>query len=314
MKLFLVCNPLMVSHSSAMSMSTKITNKGSYYLSESQMQGLFKRISENNVHSAVVNNFYSLQDKGETLGLISPSFAYTIGSYSDVFKVDDHRRLVSFHSHISDGTMLEITSNVAKVTADLRQKGIISGWRNELLPVVCRFNQAPRFLLERSACSLFGVKSYGVHVNGYIRSKDGHISHMWVGRRSRNKSTWPGMLDHIVAGGQPHGIGLLDNVVKECEEEASIPAELARRARAAGAVSYLFLDPQGSVRRDALFCYDLELPEDFVPVPMDGEVDNFERKDLQWVIDTLVRNSAPNNYKPNCNLVIIDFLIRYEIA
>lgn len=37
---------------------------------------------------------------------------------------------------------------------------------------------------------------------------------------------------------QPHGISCIDNVVKECEEEASIPQELARRARAVGAVSY----------------------------------------------------------------------------
>lgn len=123
----------MLSHASAMSMSTKIIRKDCYYLSEGQMQGLFGRIRGNNVHSSSVSNFYSLRDKGETLGFISPSFASTIGSYADVFNIDDNRRLISFHSHVSNGTMLEITSSVAKVTADLKERGIINGWRNELL-------------------------------------------------------------------------------------------------------------------------------------------------------------------------------------
>ena len=34
-----------------------------------------------------------------------------------------------------------------------------------------------------------------------------------------NKPNWPGKLDHIVAGGQPYGISVMENVIKECEEE-----------------------------------------------------------------------------------------------
>lgn len=60
----------------------------------------------------------------------------------------------------------------------------------------------------------------------------------WVARRSKTKSMWPGMLDHMVAGGLPHGISPLDNVKKECEEEANVSAELAAGAVATGAVSY----------------------------------------------------------------------------
>lgn len=37
-----------------------------------------------------------------------------------------------------------------------------------------------------------------------------------------------------------------ENVVKECEEEASVPEELAVRARAAGAVSYTSLQVRAS--------------------------------------------------------------------
>ena len=51
---------------------------------------------------------------------------------------------------------------------------------------------------------------------------------MWMARRSPTKSKYPNMLDHIVAGGQPVGIGLMDNVVKECMEEAGIPEDVTR--------------------------------------------------------------------------------------
>ena len=35
------------------------------------------------------------------------------------------------------------------------------------------------------------------------------------------------MLDLIVCGGQPHGLSVTENLVKECWEEAGIPAGLA---------------------------------------------------------------------------------------
>lgn len=63
----------------------------------------------------------------------------------------------------------------------------------------------------------------------------------------------------------------MENVIKECGEEASIPVELAQKAHSCGAVSYSSLTPEGS-KREVLFLYDLELPPDFVPAPCDGEV------------------------------------------
>lgn len=70
---------------------------------------------------------------------------------------------------------------------------------------------------------------------------------------------------------QPHGLSCQENVIKECEEEASIPKDLAQTARPVGAVSYLTISEVG-YKPDVLFCYDIELPQDFVPKPQDGEV------------------------------------------
>lgn len=68
---------------------------------------------------------------------------------------------------------------------------------------------------------------------------------------------------------QPHGLSCQENVVKECGEEASIPPELAAKAIPTGVVSYTADQPEGC-KRDVLFCYDLELPEDFQPKPLVG--------------------------------------------
>ena len=65
---------------------------------------------------------------------------------------------------------------------------------------------------------------------------------------------------------QPHGLSPAANVVKECGEEAGIPPDLAAQALPVGAVCYEALQPAG-VKRDVLFCYDLRLPENFVPAP-----------------------------------------------
>lgn len=45
----------------------------------------------------------------------------------------------------------------------------------------------------------------GVHLNGFV-CLPGGSRELWVARRSASKPTWPGKLDHIAAGGQPHGL------------------------------------------------------------------------------------------------------------
>ncbi|KAJ1428567.1 hypothetical protein B484DRAFT_413299 [Ochromonadaceae sp. CCMP2298] len=252
---------------------------------------------------------------GEVLGYLSADFSSKLRPYSDVFDFSpgppESPVRVRLVASLETATLQQRTAAVGKVCAQLREQGHIYGWRDELLPVLTGYTDPPRLLVERAACPYFGTKAYGVHVNGYVRT-GGYISHLWVATRSATKSTWPGMLDHIVAGGQPHGISIMGNVIKECAEEASIPADLAAQALPTGAVSYNYFDDNGSLKRDALFCFDLSLPRDFVPVPMDGEVEKFELREVGWVLDRVVEGGA-GGYKPNCNLVLIDFFLRNGI-
>lgn len=108
----------------------------------------------------------------------------------------------------------ERTKAVAVVLVELRDRGVITGWRDELFPVVQTFSSDPVLLIERAAASAFGIKAYGVHVNGYVQRPDGSKA-MWVARRSKTKQTWPGMLDHIVAGG---GLGSQEGACDLCSK------------------------------------------------------------------------------------------------
>jgi isopentenyldiphosphate isomerase len=132
---------------------------------------------------------------------------------------------------------------------------------------------------------------------------------MWIGRRAADRPNFPGKLDNMVAGGQPIGIGLKENLIKECAEEASIPPALADRARPVGAVSYCAQSEEG-LKPDTQFCYDLRLPPGFVPENADGEIASFELWPIQKVID---RVAQTRDFKFNCNLVIIDFAVRHGL-
>lgn len=58
-------------------------------------------------------------------------------------------------------------------------------------------------------------------------------------------------------------------------------------------------------------CSDLELPVEFQPSPQDGEVQEFFRAPLGRVAELVA--GAGDDYKDNCNLVVLDFLIRHGV-
>jgi hypothetical protein len=153
----------------------------------------------------------------------------------------------------------------------------------------------------------FGTRAYGVHLNGYLWQ--GGALNLWVGRRSPDKRVAPDKLDNLVAGGIGNGHGLEETLLKEGEEEASIPQTLCRHAVPAGAVSYR-METELGIRDDVLFVYDLEMPADFVPKNQDGEIVQFELMPASAVLD---RVRASDDFKFNVNLVILDFALRHGV-
>jgi len=159
-------------------------------------------------------------------------------------------------------------------------------------------------VLDRGALPAFGVIGVGVHLNGIVRRADG--VHLWVAKRAANKKLDPGKLDHLVAGGVPAGYSPFEALIKECEEEAALPEPLARQARYVTTFRYDMDRPEG-LRRDAIYVYDLALPEAFQPHPVDGEVESFALWPLAQVAEAL---ETGGDIKFNVALVLIDLLLR----
>lgn len=251
-------------------------------------------------HKHDVTRFRPFLVDGQQVGFMRPDLAEELKRFPSVFRVEPAGVRIARHLDTFDYRSAAIDS----VMRELRQDGLIRGWRDEYFAIAAQYGAEPLFDLERAGVPLFGVKAYGVHLNGYVR-RDGEIW-LWVGRRAMNRPIEPGKLDHLVAGGLPTGIKPFDNLIKEAAEEASIPKELARRARSCGALSYR-MELDGNLRDDTMFVYDLELPADFVPRNHDGEIADFRLLPLSEVERLLAET---NDFKFNVGLVIIDFLIR----
>lgn len=202
-------------------------------------------------------------------------------------------------------TPADRTAAMSLVVNAFVDEGVVSGVRDERYPVAIAFGDAPMLEIERAAVPVFGVRAFGIHLNGYVRS--GNDTLMWVARRSMKKQTYPGKLDQFVAGGQPVGISLSDNLVKECREEASMPEALARQAVPVPPISYCFESDHG-LHPNLLYCYDLELPMDFQPRKSDSEVERFYLWPVERVMEIV---ATTGDFKLNCNLVAIDFFIRH---
>ena len=245
---------------------------------------------------------------GAPFGYVGPGFAKRLAGFPEVFRVSG--AAVELAPGLAD--FESRSAAVAEVLRALKDRGEVPGWRGEDYPVVRRWGDPPVMVMERAAVPLFGVRAFGVHVNGFVRSPGTDKADglkLWVATRARTKQTAPGKLDHIVAGGQPHGIGIKQNVVKECAEEAAIPEALATTARPVGAISYRCERPEG-LRDDVMFSFDLELPADFTPENTDGEVESFALWPMEEV---LARVRGTDDFKFNVNLVIIDMAIRFGL-
>jgi len=214
--------------------------------------------------------------------------------------------MITLSEEMQKLSVRERSEKINIVMEHMWNAGMIRGWRGELQNVAERFNGEAVLLLERGAVPYFGVNSYGTHVNVFVRGQGKVL--MWIARRAKDKPTYPGLLDQCVAGGQPADLDLATNVYKECIEEATIEEDVARQATAVGAVRYMYETRKGMSPK-TLFCYDLEVPMDFVPVNSDGEVDEFLLVPLEEVVESISQH--PEEWKPNSALVALDFSIRH---
>ncbi len=204
-----------------------------------------------------------------------------------------------------DGVTLPVAS-LEEVARTLSGAGHYC-WRGEAFDVRADPDGPALAQIDRGALPAFGIQATGVHLNGLVARADGLW--VWVARRAADKLLDPGKLDHIVGGGVPAGLTPWETLAKEAAEEAAIPAALIRHAQPVAVLSYAMDRPEG-LRRDRLHCYDLMLPEAFVPQPVDGEVEAFELWPVPRVLDR-VRDT--DDFKFNVALVLIDMGLRHGL-
>ena len=195
-----------------------------------------------------------------------------------VFFEDGGREAVGFADWVDTPT--KRTKVMLEMCKRWRDEGFFSEvigpkkWRNEMYPIYRKpfgKRDGPRveeletsgdndstnfaFMMERAACALFGVVTYGVHMTIYVEDTEGYK--IWVPTRSRTKPTWPGYLDNTVAGGIASGYGVFETLVKESMEEASIDESLVRNnAKAVGSISYFYwYAAPGSTAEELIDCF-----------------------------------------------------------
>ncbi|HEV8032104.1 MAG TPA: DUF4743 domain-containing protein [Stellaceae bacterium] len=258
-------------------------------------------------HIRACNNYdpkraIPLLAQGRRIGWLRRDNAKTLARFPGVFAVEPARAVL-----LAEGDVDAVSAAVDEVVEALLAENKLPKWRNETFDVAPRWGEPPIFRLDRGAVPFFGVRAYGVHLNGYRR--DGGELRLWVGRRAPDKRVAPNKLDNIVAGGIGNGYGVYATLVKEGEEEAAIPAPLISRAEPVGAVSYR-METELGIRDDVLFVYDLELPADFRPANTDGEIAHFELMPATSVVE---RVRSTDDFKFNVNLVILDFALRHGL-
>jgi hypothetical protein len=238
------------------------------------------------------------------VGWIRHDTARRLAAFPDTFRVAEDA--VSLHPRLA-------TPDERSAALDQACRALHADWayprlRGERFVVAPGWGEPALATIDRGHASVFGIRAFGVHVNGFVRGADGSIR-LWIARRAADKPVAPGKLDNMIAGGQPAGLGLFDNLVKEAHEEADVPEDLARTARPVGLVSYVMEDEWG-LKPDTMFCFDLDLPADFRPHPRDGEAEHFTLMPVAEVA-RVVRDTE--DFKFNVNLVILDFLIRHGL-
>ncbi|CAG7632322.1 unnamed protein product [Allacma fusca] len=242
--------------------------------------------------------------EGYIVGLIRPDVLNTIKK-SPLFKVySDSIELTPKYGHDYETRSREIE---AVINEWRKNKAFVTlnGWRDELYEVRSGFDDPPLLKMERSATCLFGIRQYGVDINGYVHHPTKGLC-VWLQKRSITKQTWPGKMDNMVGGGLAVGYSVIETALKESNEEASIPEDLLANLQPVGTVSYFFESERG-LFPNTHFVYDLELPLDFVPINQDGEVESFTLVTLQEALDWAL---APEFKTTSCP-VILDFLVRH---
>lgn len=275
------------------------------------------------VHEELTSTYYQFKtiDCDASLGYI-PSWVVERMPWSKACKIDDTSRTVLLGGGPESspsgqtGSVQSWTKPLEEIVNTARAQEtfkVLAGWRNELYPV---YGPHRRVVMdvERAASALLGIVTYGVHMTVYVNSSEG--IKIWAPRRAKTKQTYGGMMDNTVAGGISTGEKPFECLVREAEEEASLPEDIVRKGtKACGTVTYFHIrdtragGEAGLCQPECQFVYDLEVSDSVIPKPGDNEAEDFRLLTVAEVQKAM----ADGEFKPNCALVLLDFFVRHGI-
>ncbi len=254
-------------------------------------------------HNYQLNQFRPFYVAGYKVGWIRPEDLPLFEQSPELFAVESERVVLLGEP----SSPKERSAQLDAVLRQWRDQGHITGWRDEHY-LISNDEGTPLFSVERSATALLGVLNLGVHLNGFVKRTDGIW--LWMARRARNRPRYPGKLDQMVAGGMTAYQSPQQVMKRECQEEAGVPMTLAETLKSVGLVTLCHHNSKGQLRREILYTYDLELPETFQPCNQDGEVEEFQ---LMLIAEVVRLVAETDEIKTNCNLVVLDFLVRHGV-
>jgi isopentenyldiphosphate isomerase len=246
--------------------------------------------------NALLQSFRPFMVAGQAVGRVNDAVAAHLQRWPELFTITP--RQVALSPRLD--TPAARTAALDEVVRMLHEEGTVSGWRDEILGIAPVWGETSLFHIERAALRSFGLPLHAAHLNGI--AADGR---MWLARRSESKPIDPGCWDTLVGGGIGNGLEVTETLLKECAEEAGMDEALARRARPAGAVRIGRSVPEGW-HEEIIFVHDLVLPEGFVPVNRDGEVQEFRLLPLQEVAPLLEGEEVT----VEASFILCDYLIR----
>ena len=250
------------------------------------------------------SDFLPLMEGDKLLGVMRPETALYLSDFPDLF--------VHYNGQVGLAdrwkTPEDRTAAFRPIAERLALEGLIDKLRDEDYRVVTKWGEEPLMVMDRAAISLLGIKAFGLHVNGMLLLERDRDLQLWIGKRAADKHVEPGKYDNVVAGGQPAGLTLQENLLKECAEEAGFGPRIVKRAQPVSLITYCMEDGRG-LKRDTLFIYDMLVPEGTEPKAVDGEMEHFVLMRRGMILNMLRGEDFP--FKFNVALVLIDFLIRH---
>lgn len=234
-------------------------------------------------------------------------------SWSDDWTVSDEHKTVTLH-----GRCLEERNDRMKATLLAERERntflMLRKWTGENFAVYGPDREIV-LSMERNATPLFGVITYGIQLLACQKVESQYS--IWISRRAQTKSTFPGLLDSTVGGSLPTGETPHECLLREADEEASLPPSLTGDlATNCGVLNYVNITDErgggeiGLVRPEVQYLYEMQLPSDVTPIPGDtNEVESFRL----MMVDEIKEKLAAGEFTPANGCVVLDFFIRHGI-